>query len=57
MEKSDKVFLLALAYTATTEKALDHSTFLEKVKENEKVFSKLQKPSKLRTMERSKLGV
>lgn len=60
MDNADKLYLLALAYTATTEKGLDQSAFLQKLEENQSAFSALQKkkrPPKVRVPKRSSYGI
>lgn len=59
MENADRVFWMALTYTAiNADKGIDQSTFFQKVEENQKIFSKLTpKRSKIRTMDRTKLGI
>ena len=60
MEKDDKTFLLALAYTTSTEKNIDPAAFLQKVEDNQNTFSELlgsRKPPKLHTTDHRKLGL
>lgn len=61
MEKNDKVFFLALAYTTATEKDLNPNDFLAKVEDNQKIFEKLpvdkKTPIKARIRNKAKLGI
>lgn len=57
MDHKDEKFFIALAYTAATEKDLDILAFSQKVKENQKILSEQQQPSKAHVVDRSKLGI